>query len=93
MVIRYRDDAQEDMRNIIRHGIEHGLPDPVAFVHSLRDRIAHLADIKHPGRKGRVAGTREWVLTSTPYLVVYAIEGDGNIGVWRMLHGAQRWPA
>lgn len=89
MAIRYRDDAQEDMRNIIRYGIERGLPDPVAFVRSLRERITHLATIKHPGRKGRVAGTREWVLTGTPYLVVYAIEQDGDIGVWRMLHGAR----
>lgn len=91
MQVHYTADADEDMRNIIRFGIENDLPDPAAYVRGLRDRTMHMATIKHPGRKGRVKGTREWVLTGTPYIVVY-VQRVAGIEVWRVLHGARQWP-
>jgi toxin ParE1/3/4 len=47
----------------------------------------------HPemGRPGRVAGTRELVITRTPYLVAYRIAA-GFVTILRVLHGARRWP-
>lgn len=47
----------------------------------------------HPlgGRPGRVPGTRELVITGTPYLVAYAVAGD-TITILAVLHGARRWP-
>ena len=91
MQVHYAADADEDMRNIIRFGIENDLPDPLAYVRALRCRTMRMATIKHPGRKGRVEGTREWVLTGTPYIVVYVERADG-FEVWRVLHGSQEWP-
>jgi toxin ParE1/3/4 len=45
------------------------------------------------GRVGRVAGTRELVLSRTPYIVIYELRGpDEEIYILRLLHGAQRWP-
>jgi len=45
------------------------------------------------GRLGRVAGTRELVLSRTPYIVIYEFRGpDEEIYILRLLHGAQRWP-
>jgi toxin ParE1/3/4 len=43
------------------------------------------------GRPGRVPGTRELVVTGTPYLVPYRAR-DNVIEVLRVLHGARRWP-
>lgn len=43
------------------------------------------------GRAGRVPGTREWVVTGTPFLVVYRVKED-SLEVLRILHGARRWP-
>jgi toxin ParE1/3/4 len=43
------------------------------------------------GRRGRVPGTREFVLGGTPYVVPYRIR-DGDIIILRILHGARRWP-
>jgi plasmid stabilization system protein ParE len=85
MPVDYTADAGGDMRNIVRFGIENDLPDPAAYVRGLRDRTAYMAAIKHPGRKGRADGTREWVLTGAPYIVV-------DVAVWRVLHGAQQRP-
>ena len=47
----------------------------------------------HPrmGRPGRHKGTRELVVTSTPYVIAYRIEGNVVV-ILRVLHGAQRWP-
>lgn len=43
------------------------------------------------GRVGRVSGTRELVLSNTPFVVAYAIHRD-RILVLATYHGAQRWP-
>ena len=43
------------------------------------------------GRPGRVAGTRELVVTGTPYIVPYRVRAE-CIEVIRVLHGSRRWP-
>lgn len=59
------------------------------------ERIAtaacHLIDFPESSRPGRVAGTREIVVTGTPYVVAYAVSAN-TIRILRVLHGAQRWP-
>lgn len=47
----------------------------------------------HPalGRPGRIAATRELVVTGLPYVVVYQVREDAIV-VLRALHGARRWP-
>ncbi len=59
------------------------------------DRIAHQVGqlIQHPqmGREGRKHGTRELVISRTPFIVIYRIQGE-RIELLRVLHGAQRWP-
>lgn len=44
------------------------------------------------GRVGRVRGTRELVISRTPFIAVYRIEGT-RIEILRFLHGAQQWPS
>ncbi len=43
------------------------------------------------GRPGRVPGTRELVVTGTPYIIPYRVVG-GRIELLRVLHGARPWP-
>ena len=49
--------------------------------------------LTHPkmGRPGRVTGTRELVISSTPFVVIYRLQGP-SIEVLRLLHSAQQWP-
>jgi toxin ParE1/3/4 len=58
--------------------------------------IIHTVEVllaKHPemGRPGRVPGTRELVISNTPFIVPYRIQGN-RIQVLRILHSARRWP-
>ena len=51
----------------------------------------NLPDNPHIGRPGRVNGTRELVITHTPYIVPYRVKAN-TIQVLRVYHGARRWP-
>ena len=67
---------------------------PTAAV-SQGDRIAEQIEIlqQHPqmGRPGRKQGTRELVISRTPFIVVYRVKAK-RIELLRVLHGAQQWP-
>jgi len=43
------------------------------------------------GRIGRKQGTRELIISRTPFIVVYRIRGE-CIELLQFLHGAQQWP-
>lgn len=43
------------------------------------------------GRPGRVPGTRELVISRTPYIVPYRIH-DESVIVLRVYHGKRNWP-
>ena len=57
----------------------------VASVDALRD---------HPnlGRPGRLTGTRELVVSGTPYVVPYRVLGE-TVAILAVFHGARRWPS
>lgn len=59
------------------------------------DRVEEQLDqlLRHPqmGRPGRKQGTRELVISRTPFIVVYRIKGK-RIELLRLLHGSQQWP-
>jgi toxin ParE1/3/4 len=59
------------------------------------EAIEHQTDMlaQHPlmGREGRVKGTRELVISRSPFIAVYRVKGK-RIEILRILHGAQQWP-
>jgi len=57
----------------------------------IRTQTEKLAQHPEIGRRGRVRGTRELVVTRTPYIAAYCIVGD-TVTILRVLHGARRWP-
>jgi toxin ParE1/3/4 len=55
------------------------------------EQVKSLMAFPNRGRQGRIAGTRELVITTTPYIVTYCV-GNDAIRILRVLHGAQAWP-
>ncbi|WP_082890188.1 type II toxin-antitoxin system RelE/ParE family toxin [Halotalea alkalilenta] len=70
--------------------------DPLAAVTQgdrIQGQIDHLAEHPNLGREGRVSGTRELIIASTPFIAVYRVLPRAKrIELIRLLHGAQRWP-
>jgi toxin ParE1/3/4 len=53
--------------------------------------VEQLANFPEMGRPGRVYGTRELVVQSTPYIAAYRLKGS-IVEILALLHGARRWP-
>lgn len=63
----------------------------IAIDDAIAKAARQLIDFPQSGRIGRVAGTRELVVSALPYIVAYAIQGD-VVRILRVLHSAQQWP-
>ncbi len=53
--------------------------------------IQQLAPFPSAGRAGRIRGTRELVISGTPFIAAYAIQRN-RILILAVYHGAQQWP-
>jgi len=53
--------------------------------------VQQLAAFPMSGKAGRVPGTRELVISNTPFIAAYAID-KADIVVLAVYHGAQHWP-
>jgi toxin ParE1/3/4 len=75
--------------------VDHIARDDPAAADRVADRIKRSVEqlAEHPamGRAGRVPGTRELVISGTPYIVPYRVR-KGAVEVLRVFHSARRWP-
>jgi len=79
-------------RDAIFDYIEADSPRAAASVDDrIRACVDNLKRFPEMGRPGRIEGTRELVISRTPYIAAYRIAGD-TVRVLRLLHGAQQWP-
>ncbi|CAE6849821.1 hypothetical protein LMG22931_07646 [Paraburkholderia nemoris] len=79
-------------RDAIFDYIEEDSPHAAVVVDDrIRVQIRQLLQFPETGRPGRIEGTRELVISRTPYIVAYRITGD-TVRILRVLHGAQLWP-
>lgn len=53
--------------------------------------VQQLAAFPMSGKTGRVPGTRELVISNTPFVAAYAID-KADIVILAIYHGAQLWP-
>jgi toxin ParE1/3/4 len=69
--------------------------DNAAAARAMVDRINQAINslIAHPrmGRAGRVAGSRELIVSGTPYIVAYRLRGR-VVELLGIIHAARRWP-
>ncbi|MCL4490630.1 MAG: type II toxin-antitoxin system RelE/ParE family toxin [Nitrospirae bacterium] len=58
----------------------------------VKEAVEYLREYPNMGRPGRAAGTKELVVSGTPFIVVYRIKVPA-IQILRVLHHARKWPA
>ena len=93
-----RESANRDIEEAIDHySATAGGKVALGFVDALEDALRHIAN--HPATGSpryahelNLAGLRNWPLKRYPYMVFY-VEQEGHIDVWRVLHGKRDIPA
>ena len=58
---------------------------------ALLSAVDRLADVPNIGRPGRVPGSRELVVSGSPYVIPYRVRGE-RLEIIAVFHGRQRWP-
>jgi toxin ParE1/3/4 len=58
---------------------------------AIERQVRQLRDQPLIGRPGRMPGTRELIISRTPFIVIYRVT-ETRIEILRVLHGAQQWP-
>jgi toxin ParE1/3/4 len=83
--------AADDLKSVYEYLSEHA----PARADSMVDRILAGIDVleQYPnlGRQGRLDGTRELVITGTPFIIFYRLE-KRQIEILGVLHAARKWP-
>lgn len=91
MRIEWKPQAQEDAREILAY-IAQDKPGAAREVYAaIKRQVGLLSETPRIGRPGRVRGTRELVISHTPYLVAYQATAT-TVTILRVLYGAQQWP-
>ncbi len=91
MHVKWLHAALNNLENEARYISEDNPTAAQSTVTSIVDAIENLKKYSAMGRPGRVSGTRELVVSNTPYIVPYRIRG-GAIEILRVFHGARKWP-
>jgi toxin ParE1/3/4 len=91
MQLRWTEEAAADLEAIADYLFEQTPAHARRIVLEIYSAPNILTSFPLRGRIGRKPGTRELLLPSLPYLLIYTVS-DNIIHVVRILHGAQRWP-
>lgn len=91
MKIVWTEPARQDLRQAFGYIVEDSPKAAAKLLSVIKERAALLQDNPHMGRMGRVDGTRELVITGTPYILPYRVK-DNQIQILAVFHGARRWP-
>lgn len=91
--IRWSVPAVSDYRDLVARTRDHNPAAASRIAERISRRVSRLRPMPRMGRPGRVTGTRELVITGTPYVVIYELtEPEDDVIVLRVLHGARAWP-
>ncbi len=83
--------AVDDLSDIAEYISQDNPETAQNIVSRLWTAVKSLAEQPEMGRPGRVYGTRELVVSNTPFVVPYRVVGS-DIEILRVLHGARDWP-
>lgn len=89
--VKWLHKALKNLEQAYAYTAQHDLDTAVSLVLKIQAATDQLAEFPLIGRTGRVDGTRELVITNTPYIVIYRVKGS-TVEILRVLHSAKRYP-
>ena len=91
MIVTWTNIASDDIESIYEYIAADNKDAAAKVVLAIYNLGETLFSMAERGRKGSVDGTRELVMTTFPYTIVYQIKGD-RVEVLRVIHQARLWP-
>lgn len=91
MEVRWSPESVDDLEKIVTHIQKDYRKAAQDTGRKIYQSISQLKQFPRRGRAGRIEGTRELVISSLPYLVVYRVK-ERAVEVVRIFHAAQDWP-
>jgi len=91
MELRWTEEAAADLEQVADYLFERWSERAARVVLEIHEAPQVLLQFPHRRRPGRKPGTRELVLTSLPYLMIYTVSSEA-VHIVRILHGAQKYP-
>ena len=61
------------------------------IVAKIQTSVNQLSEFPFMGRKGRIEGTRELIISNSPYIVIYRVQSN-RVEILRILHSSQKFP-
>ena len=89
MILRWTPTALRDLESLHAFVAEDSARAATASVERILSAIEALSRHPEMGRKGRVAGTRELIIS--PYVVAYQVRRS-TVHILAIIHSARRWP-
>jgi toxin ParE1/3/4 len=91
MRVRWTPAAADDFENIANYLFEQTPENAARLIREIYRAPNGLESFPKRGRVGKKEGTRELVLPSLPYVIVYRVTSE-SVYILRVLHGSQDWP-
>jgi toxin ParE1/3/4 len=89
--IRWTDVAADDLKSVYKYLSEHAPARAAMIVDRILASIDVVEQYPNLGRQGRIDGTRELVITGTPFIVFYRLR-KSQVEILGVLHAARKWP-
>jgi len=90
--IEWTPEAEQDLESILLYHLEHaGVRIAESIYSRIKEQVASLTLFPQRCRPGRVAQTKEYVITRLPYVVVVYIN-DNMVYVLNVVHTARKYP-
>ena len=83
--------ATNDLKSVHEYLSEHASARADTIVDRILAGIDVLEQYPSLGRQGRLDGTRELVITGTPFVVFYRLR-KSQVEILGVLHAARKWP-
>ena len=91
MKIQWLEDATHDLYELRQYIAEDNLFAANRVAERILSALEVLSEQPGIGRQGRIIGTRELIVSGTPYIIPYRVKNN-VIEILRVLHSALQWP-